>query len=162
MNAIFDPVFVEFATRLFIALSLGMLIGVEREMAGKGAGMRTYALVSMGSALFVAVSVMAVEQFGGSAVVDPLRIPAQIVSGIGFLGAGLIIFKERLEGLTTAAGLWVAAGIGMAAGFGFTALAVISTVFTIFVFTALWFISSKVKTAYNHDASHEDHYHRMD
>ncbi|MCI0565610.1 MgtC/SapB family protein, partial [bacterium] len=133
--------------RLGVAALLGMLIGAERIFAGKIAGMRTYALVSMGSALFVAASIMAAEIYtakGFSA--DPLRMPAQIVTGIGFIGAGLIIFRDsRVRNLTTAAGIWVAAAIGIAAGFGFFALASLATLFTVFIFTVVWYVEQGLK-----------------
>src|SRR3989344_8837875 len=114
-----DPETITMFIRLLLAAFLGALLGMERVFAHKTAGLRTYALVSMGSALFVVVSVIIVDQFSGITNFDPLRVAAQIITGIGFLGAGVIIFREsRVEGITTAAGLWVAAGIGMASGFG--------------------------------------------
>ena len=100
---------------LFIALFLGMIMGMERVWAHKTAGMRTYALVSMGSALFVLVSVEMVKAYTGFDGMNPLHIVAQIIVGVGFIGTGLIFTKDnKLMGLTTATGLWVSAGIGMA------------------------------------------------
>jgi len=100
--------------RLLIAMVLGALIGYERESSGKPAGVRTHGMVSLGAALFTIVSV---HGFGAS--VDPSRVAAQIVSGIGFLGAGAIIRQsESVHGLTTAASLWVTAAIGLAVGVG--------------------------------------------
>jgi putative Mg2+ transporter-C (MgtC) family protein len=133
----------EMILRLFLAVVLGGLLGVERSLAGKTAGIRTYALVSMGSALFVIVSqlVAASYQSVGWRNFDPLRVASQVVVGIGFLGTGLIIFQSsKLRGLTTAAGLWVAAGIGLALGFGLYPLALAAAVLTLFVFTILWFL----------------------
>jgi len=131
---------IELSTRLLVALGLGTLIGLERVLAHKTAGMRTYGLVSMGSALFVIISEL-VNTDG-----DPLRVASQIVVGVGFLGAGLIIFKDsHLQGLTTASALWVAAGIGMAAGFGLFELAVVVSLFTLFTFTVLWYAETLVK-----------------
>ena len=128
--------------KLVVALLLGAALGVERTLAKKTAGMRTYALVSLGSALFVIIADLAGRQYlasGLSGSLDPLRIASQIIVGIGFLGAGLIIFKDdKLRGLTTAAGLWVAAGIGMAAGLGFYFLAVVVTILTLLIFTVFW------------------------
>jgi len=124
--------------QLILAAVLGMLIGAEREHKGKAAGLRTYMLVSLGAALFTILSshVGALET---SSVVDPTRIAAQIVVGIGFLGAGLIILrKDRVEGLTTAAGLWATAAIGMAVGFGFYLIAIFATVLVLF---ALWVLT---------------------
>ncbi|MCP6720306.1 MAG: MgtC/SapB family protein [Patescibacteria group bacterium] len=130
--------------RLVAAMVLGGALGLERWLAGKMAGVRTYALISVGSALFVIVSIVVSEQFVGITVFDPLRVASQIVVGIGFIGAGLIIFKEsKVRGLTTAAGLWVAAGIGMATGFGLYSIAVFTTLLTLFIFTVLWFIEKR-------------------
>jgi len=119
---ILGPLELEFIIAMALALALGFLIGAERESRGKDAGISTHILVIAGAALFTQLS----------AIVDPLstsRIAAQIVSGIGFLGAGLIL-KEgaSVKNLTTAASLWVAGAIGMAIGFGFYALAAIATV----------------------------------
>lgn len=131
--------------RLAIAVLLGVLIGTERVIAHKTAGMRTYALVSLGSALFVVISETVVSHYLGRADVNPTQIAGQIVSGIGFLGAGLIIFKEtKLTGLTTATGIWVSAGIGMAAGFGFFAIAISATLLTLFIFIALWYVEQRI------------------
>ncbi|OIO32603.1 MAG: hypothetical protein COZ49_03300 [Candidatus Yonathbacteria bacterium CG_4_10_14_3_um_filter_47_65] len=126
---------------LVLAAVLGMVLGAERIIAGKTAGMRTYGLVSMGAALFVVISSMVSRDYIGSSALDPLRVASQIVVGIGFLGAGLIIFKDsRVSGLTTAAGLWVAAGIGMAAGFELYIIAVFATVLTLLVFSLVWYV----------------------
>ena len=122
--------------RLGIAALLGGAIGVERELRDREAGIRTHLLVSMGSALFTLISAYGFHEFltSGDAVVraDPTRIAAQIVTGIGFLGAGAII-REGLSvrGLTTAATLWVVAAIGMACGAGWYWPAVATTGFTI-------------------------------
>lgn len=114
--------------RLFVPVVLGGLIGFQREYTGKPAGTRTYALVALGAALFTYLSIFAFTPAPGTGFNDPARVAAQIVVGIGFLGAGLIVFREsRVEGLTTAAGLWVSAAIGMAGGAGMYAVAVITT-----------------------------------
>lgn len=126
--------FWEFTIRLLIAGVLGAIIGLDREYRAKEAGFRTHFLVSLGSALFMIVS-----QYGFAGVLgepgvalDPSRVAAQIVSGIGFLGAGTIIFqKQFVRGLTTAAGLWATAGIGMAVGGGMYLLGVSATVLTL-------------------------------
>jgi putative Mg2+ transporter-C (MgtC) family protein len=129
---------------LFISLILGASLGLERSLAGKTAGIRTYGLVSMGSSLFILIAryvIPTVESFN----YDPLRIAAGIVMGVGFLCGGVIIFKDsHLSGLTTAAGLWVAAGIGMAVGYGLVTLAFFATMTTLLVFTAFWFFEQKV------------------
>ena len=115
----------ELTLRLSIALLLGGIIGIEREYRSKDAGFRTHFLVAMGSALFCLVS-----QYGfGIDLKDSSRVAAQVVSGIGFLGAGTIIFqKNMVRGLTTAAGLWVPAAIGLACGTGMYAAAAITTI----------------------------------
>lgn len=124
----------EMFSRLFSALLFGGLIGLEREIHGKMAGFRTHALVSIGSALMMMVSIEMFEAFKGVAAVDPSRIAAQVVSGIGFLGAGAIIrFSAGIKGLTTAAGLWVVAGIGLASGAGFLKLALVTTVLCLLI-----------------------------
>ena len=134
--------------RLFLAIILGMLLGIERNVAHKTVGLRTYALLSFGSALFIIISEMIrIENFG-SAIVDPTRIAAQIITGVGFIGTGLIIWKEKegmLVGLTTATGFLVATGIGMACGFGYFSLAIIATLMMLFVLTILWFVEDRVK-----------------
>ena len=126
--------FWDFTLRLLLAGVLGSVIGLDREYRAKEAGFRTHFLVSLGSALFMVVS-----QYGFAGVMgnpdiklDPSRVAAQIVSGIGFLGAGTIIFqKQFVRGLTTAAGLWATAGIGMAVGGGMYMLGVSATVLTL-------------------------------
>ncbi|MEX2013504.1 MAG: MgtC/SapB family protein [Parcubacteria group bacterium] len=129
---------------LVVALVLGSTLGLERSLAGKTAGVRTFGLVSMGSCLFILIArfvIPTVETFN----YDPLRMAAGIVIGIGFLCGGVIVFKDAtLTGLTTAAGLWVASGIGMAVGYELISLALFATVATLFVFTVFWFIEHKV------------------
>ena len=106
--------------------------------------MRTYALVSMGSALFVVISELVA--MNSSVEFDPTRMASQIITGIGFLGAGLIIMQDsKLSGLTTASGLWVAAGIGTAVGFGFYSIAIMTTILTMFVFMVLYVIEERIK-----------------
>jgi len=131
--------------RLTIALVLGIALGVERSVAHKNAGMRTYGLVSLGSALFVVTSLMVLPEFSPYYNIDPLRLASGIVTGIGFLGAGLIFVKnDKPSGLTTAAGLWVASGVGIAAGFGLYQLATIAVALAFVTFTILWFIERGV------------------
>ena len=138
--------YLDIALRLVLALVFGGLIGVERVVAHKKAGVRTYALVSMGSSLFVIVSVLVTNMYFGMIDIDPMRLAGQIVMGVGFLGGGLIILSgTHLRGLTTAAGLWVAAGIGMAVGFGFFMLGFIASLLTLFIFTVLWYFEQGIK-----------------
>jgi len=110
--------------QIILAALLGGVLGWQRERWGKSAGPRTYALVTAGSALF---TVLSVQAFG---LGDAGRVAAQIVTGIGFLGAGTILHKkDHTEGLTTAAGLWMTAAIGMAVGVGYYLVSVASTFF---------------------------------
>jgi putative Mg2+ transporter-C (MgtC) family protein len=110
----------EMLLRLAMAAGLGSLVGIDRERLQWTAGLRTHMLVCMGSSLFMLVSAYGFSDvIGEHVVLDPSRIAAQVVSGIGFLGAGTILFrKDRIRGLTTAASLWTVAAIGLAAGSG--------------------------------------------
>ena len=120
-----------FLLRIGIALILGFAIGLERKMRYKEAGIKTHAIVSVGSCLMMVVSKYG---FGDISGADGARVAAQIVSGIGFLGAGIIMYRrDSLRGLTTAAGLWVTAGVGMAAGAGLYVVAAGTAVIVIFV-----------------------------
>ena len=124
--------------RLLVAAVLGALLGLERSLAGKHAGMRTYALVSMGSALFVIAGVLASYQLSVFSGINPLQVAANVVLGVGFLGTGLAMFHgEHPVELTTAAGLWVAAGIGMTTGFGFELLALGGALLALLILTLL-------------------------
>lgn len=146
IETFFNSSAAEFIVPLFVALFLGMIIGTERVFAHKTAGMRTYALVSMGSALFILISKQMIAQYIGVDGLNPLQLAAQVVVGVGFIGTGLIFTREsKLMGLTTATGLWVAAGIGMASGFGLYSLAILGTVFTLFIFIVLWFVEEQLK-----------------
>lgn len=126
----------ELTLRLSLAFALGGAIGIEREYRAKEAGFRTHFLVALGSALFCVVS-----QFGfGIDLKDSSRVAAQVVSGIGFLGAGTIIFQKNVvRGLTTAAGLWVTAAIGLACG---TGMYMAATVVTMMVLLGLEVINA--------------------
>lgn len=134
----------EFVLRLFVAAILGGVIGLEREYRAKEAGFRTHFLVALGSGLFMILS-----QFGFDGVLgnyeqvslDPSRIASQVVTGIGFIGAGTIIFQKHVvRGLTTAAGLWVTSAIGMTAGAGMYVLSFAATVLVLLCLEALYFI----------------------
>ena len=129
-----NPVDIDVAIRLLVATFLGGIIGIEREWHGKDAGFRTHALVCLGSALMMVVSTQIFEIYRQAADVDPSRIAAQVVSGIGFLGAGAIIRDPRgVKGLTTAAGIWTAAGIGLACGLKQYHAAVMTTIFALLI-----------------------------
>jgi len=140
---------IEMIIRLVVALVLGSLIGIERVHAGKSAGIRTLGLVALGSALFIIISESVIASYPGIDA-DPLRVGAQIVTGIGFLGAGMIIFKEdRLSNLTTAAGVWVAAAIGMAVGYGMYSIAITVTVLVIVTFSLVLHLENYLKKILN-------------
>ena len=124
--------------RLALAAGLGGAIGIERELRDRYAGLRTHLLVALGSALFTLVSAYAWTdfKFGKGVTYDPTRIAAQVVTGIGFLGAGAIMRQGiSVHGLTTAATLWMAAAVGMTAATGFFSAAVLATAVTLVV---LW------------------------
>jgi len=123
---------VEIAARLVLALILGGIVGLERESHGRPAGFRTHILVSVGSALLMVVSAYAFPEG------DPGRIAAQVVSGIGFLGAGTIMREgANIRGLTTAASLWTVAGIGLTVGAGFYFAAVLGTILVVLTLVVL-------------------------
>jgi putative Mg2+ transporter-C (MgtC) family protein len=126
--------------RLGLALVLGACVGLERERGERSAGLRTNALVALGSSLIMIVSAFGFADILGTnnVVLDPSRIAAQVVSGIGFLGAGTILLrKEVVKGLTTAAAIWVVAAIGLACGAGLLLEAIFTTILTIAVLTLL-------------------------
>lgn len=131
----------DLALRLIIAAALGAAVGAEREIHGHPAGIRTHMLVSLGSALFTVMSIHGfVTDGAATGAIDPTRIAAQIVSGIGFLGAGAIL-KDGvvIRGLTTAASLWATSAVGMAAGAGEHIIAVVGAVIIV---TSLWPINA--------------------
>jgi putative Mg2+ transporter-C (MgtC) family protein len=133
----FSPDILDIFMRFSVALMLGVALGLQREFRGKAAGMRTYGLVTLGACLFTYISVFGFAETGGS---DPARVAANIVVGIGFLGAGLIIFRpeqQHIEGLTTAAGMWVAAAVGMAVGLAMYQEAIVVTLLTLFTLEVL-------------------------
>ena len=130
--------------RLAVAMLLGGVIGFEREYRAKDAGFRTHFLVALGSALFCIVS-----QFGfGFELKDSSRVAAQVVSGIGFLGAGTIIFQKNVvRGLTTAAGLWVTAAIGLSCGTGMYLPAIVTTLMVLIGLEILSAVIPRVSTS---------------
>ena len=133
----------DFILRLFIAGLLGAVVGLDREYRAKEAGYRTHFLVSLGSALIMIVSQYGFQQIiqENSVSLDPSRVAAQVVSGIGFIGAGTIIIqKQFVRGLTTAAGIWATAGIGLAIGAGMYGVGVAATILTLIGLELLSFI----------------------
>ncbi|MFZ1019847.1 MAG: MgtC/SapB family protein [Minisyncoccia bacterium] len=132
--------------KLTLAVGLGLLVGAERLLVHKDAGMKTHALVSLGSAVFVLISENLVQKYANFPGLNPTMMPSQIIVGIGFLGAGLIILHgSQLRGLTTAGGLWVTAGIGMAAGLGFYSLALIVTVLVLLILTLVNILEKPIR-----------------
>ena len=135
--------------RLVLAMIIGGIIGLERGKQGRAAGMRTHILVCIGAALTVMIGYYLYEIMHIST--DPMRIAAQVISGIGFLGAGTIFIKGRFQitGLTTAAGLWATAAIGLALGAGFYAGAIITFVFIVLAVTIFHRLEYKITKRYN-------------
>lgn len=128
--------------RLVVACLLAFVVGLDREYRAKDAGLKTHFLVSLGSALFMIISRYG---FDNSTQVDFSRVAAQVVSGIGFIGAGTIIFQKQIvRGLTTAASLWSVSAIGMAAGAGMYAVAVAATLLTLIGLEAFGYIFKKL------------------
>ncbi len=125
--------------RIGLALVAGAMLGFERELSDKPAGIRTYALVCEGAALFMVIGILLAQQSGVEhATVDPTRIASTVVQGIGFLAGGVIFtIRERVKGLTTAAGIWVAAAIGLAIGGGFYILAFAAVIMSLLALRAL-------------------------
>ncbi len=121
-------------TKLVLSLVLGAVIGMERRRKGQIAGLRTFALISMGATLAMLISIYIPQEYMGLKNGDPGRIAAQVVSGVGFLGAGAIIqMKGSVRGLTTAAGIWISACIGLAVGAGMYLISIIATLLIIFI-----------------------------
>ncbi len=136
----------EVILKLVVAVLLGMFIGAERLLVHKEAGMKTHALVAMGATLFIIISEFLSIKYAGVNGFNPGIIASNIVVGIGFLGAGMIMFRDsRLMGLTTAGGLWVTAGIGMAVGFGLFSLAIIATVLVLMIFIVMSIVEKPIR-----------------
>lgn len=142
--------------RVAIAIGLGTIIGLERTLARKTAGMRTYALVSLGSCLFVLTSIILIATSLDSSSMNILITSSAVITGIGFIGAGLMIAQnDKIIGLTTAAGLWVTAGVGMASGFGFFTLSIIVTIASILIFTIEKILENDIRK-YSYDNGDKD------
>lgn len=142
----FDPASLSMIYRLILAAALGIVLGIEREYVGKSAGMRTYMLVSFGSALFTILSAEGFNNYLGITNFDPSRIISQIVMGVGFIGAGLIIFQEnKIRGLTTAAEMWAVAAIGVAVGLQFYTIAIFSTILILLILSGTRYFNFEFK-----------------
>lgn len=124
--------------KLGLSLLLGSVVGFERKRKGQSAGVRTFALISMGATLAMLLSVYVPQEYLGLKNGDPGRIAAQVITGIGFLGAGAIIqMKGSVRGLTTAAGIWMVATIGMAVGVGMYIISIVATCLILFILVQL-------------------------
>ncbi|MDE6061232.1 MAG: MgtC/SapB family protein, partial [Duncaniella sp.] len=131
--------------RITVSLILGSIIGIERKRKGQMAGLRTFSLISMGACIAMMLSIYVCQETVGLLRGDPSRIAAQVLSGIGFLGAGTIIqMKGSVRGLTTAAGIWIIATIGMAVGCGLYLIASFATILVLVVLTILEQIEHRV------------------
>ena len=143
----------EILFRLFLAAVFGALIGLERERKDWTAGMRTHMMVCLGSALIMLVSSFGFSDILGSknVTLDPSRVASQVISGIGFIGAGTILFLQqgRIKGLTTAAGLWTVAAIGLATGGGMYFAAAATTIFAIAILWALQPLENRIKKRFS-------------
>ena len=129
LEAAIDLLELEILLRLILTIALAAVLGLDREIAGQAAGLRTHILVALGAACFTLVSIYGFQDLG--TVRDPARVAAQIVTGVGFLGAGAILRTgTSVRGITTAASIWMAAALGMLAGSGLYALAVGATTLT--------------------------------
>lgn len=143
----------EAIARLGMAALLSGLVGFEREAAQKAAGLRTHILVGLGAALFGILSIAGFLTPGQTNPTDPSRVAAQVVTGIGFLGAGAIFREGRLvRGLTTAAGLWTVAAIGLAAGAGLYSIAAAAAAVTLIVLYALRYVDRMVRRRHEESA----------
>ena len=137
----------DFVLRLLVAGILGAIIGLDREYRAKEAGYRTHFLVSLGSALIMIVSQYGFQEIikESSVTLDPSRVAAQVVSGIGFIGAGTIIFQKQIvRGLTTAAGIWATAGIGLAVGAGMYTIGIAAVILTLIGLELLSYVFKSV------------------
>jgi putative Mg2+ transporter-C (MgtC) family protein len=150
-------ILVPFMSRCGAAVLCGALIGLERELKGKPAGFRTNILISLGSAMYMSVGLL-LNHEGGETGADPSRIAAQVVTGIGFIGAGCIIQERgRVTGLTSAATIWVVAAIGIISGAGFPVLAFISAVIVVVTLSALgWFEKRYLEAGTSDDPRTDD------
>ncbi len=142
--------------QILLACACGIAVGIERQHFGSSAGVRTYALVCMGACLFGIVSTHAIGAAYYESIANPTRIAAQVVTGVGFIGGG-IIFKDnsRVRGLTTAATVWVMASIGLAIAFEMFLLPIITTFMVIFILSLnKWQFFNKLGEKHGHD--HDD------
>ncbi len=137
------PSDLEMLGRLLLTLVLSGLIGLERQVHRRDAGLRTHILVALGSCLIMLTSIYVFDIYKDQVALDPVRIAAGVVTGIGFLGAGTIIREpDGVKGLTTAASLWVVSAIGLAAGIGFNKMAILATILVLIVLHFLRYLEA--------------------
>ncbi|MBN1585635.1 MgtC/SapB family protein [Candidatus Uhrbacteria bacterium] len=148
---------VDIIVRMTVATVLSGLIGIEREWHEKPAGIRTNVMVGLGACLIALASVQIPNLWPDIRPIDPGRIAAQIISGIGFIGAGAILRSDRgaIVGLTTAATLWVVAGLGMTIGFGFYVEAIVATALVFFTFIVLGQVVKRIRYTTRHGDGHQ-------
>jgi putative Mg2+ transporter-C (MgtC) family protein len=149
-----DPAVIQFAdttvimfAKLVLAVVLGGIIGTERAvMARQAAGTRTFGLVALGACLFIITANYVNIALIGVSSFDATRVAAAVVTGIGFLGGGLIVLRGQTQhGITTAAGLWISAAVGIAIGFGLYGIAIFSTILVLLIFTGMWYLENRFK-----------------
>lgn len=141
-----DPTYVMFG-KLVLAMVLGAIIGTERAiLARQPAGTRTFGLVALAACLFILISNYVDSAYLGVVNLQPLQLAAGVVTGIGFIGAGLIIFRgDTVHGITTAAGLWITTAVGMAVGFGMYSVSIFTTILALLMFTGMWYMENRFK-----------------
>lgn len=142
-----DNYYIQLIFQLVLAVVLGAAIGLEREWKKKGAGLQTYSLVTLGSCLFTIIGFELFNLFSGQAgiIFDPSRIILAIATGIGFIGAGVVIYRGiQVEGITTAAGLWCAAAIGITVGARLYFLAFLATVLAVIILMGFGELEKKI------------------
>ena len=143
----FGDITIIMLAKLVLATVLGGIIGTERAvMARQAAGTRTFGLVALGACLFVITANYVDLAHLGIVNFDPMRVAAAIITGVGFLGGGLIIFRgETQHGITTAAVLWISSAVGIAVGFGLYSIALFSTFLVLLIFTGMWYLENRFK-----------------
>ncbi|OGE77661.1 MAG: hypothetical protein A2751_00545 [Candidatus Doudnabacteria bacterium RIFCSPHIGHO2_01_FULL_46_14] len=142
--------------KVAVAALLGAVVGFERELARKVAGIRTHSLVCLASALFTSISVDAFKPYIGSVGYDPSRIISNIVVGIGFIGAGAILRNgSKVEGTTTAASLWAIAAIGVTVGVGLFKEAILITILVYSVLQVVWLVEQKIRAKFGSIYKHK-------
>ena len=150
VESMYDPSLIIFG-KLVLAALLGIIIGTERAVvAQQTAGTRTFGLVALGACMYIIAGMSANSDFVGLVNFDPSRVLAAIIQGIGFLGAGLIIFKnDTLHGVTTAAGLWVSAGVGCLVALEMYLIAIFVTFLALLIFFGMWYIENTFKKKFH-------------